>query len=412
MTTFYLYAAAISVIALLVLLRPWWLARFTATHAASEDDAMRALNTAIYRDQISDLERDRAAGQLAETDYVEARDELQRRLLDDTRGNVTAGTAAKGFRGLWIALALVIPVGAFSLYMVLGSPDAVLSVAQQDARANASIEKMVSDLAKRLEEKPDNPQGWAMLGRSYAALGRYEEGEKAFGRIGPALEQSPELLGAFAEFLVRKAGGDFSGRPRELIAKSLQLDPENMMGLYLAGVDAIQNQRWNEVIKYWEPLLKNLEPGSDDADSIGAGLEQARQKVGPGKTAPSSKATAKKPVAATGKTLSGRIELAPALRAKVKADDVLFISARAEGGPPMPLAALRLKVADLPYAFTLSDENALGAAQLSTAPAVRIVARVAKGGTATTSVGDLTGQSGVVKPGDKGIRILIENEIK
>jgi cytochrome c-type biogenesis protein CcmH len=251
-----------------------------------------------------------------------------------------------------------------------------------------------------------------MLARSYAAMGRYDDGEKAFGRIGPALEQSPELLGAFAEFLVRKADGDFSGRPRQLIAKALQLDPENMLGLYLAGVDAIQNERWNDTIKYWEPLLKKLEPGSDDAESIGAGLDQARQKVGAGKTAHASAAMAKKPAAAGGKTLSGRVELAPALRAKAKADDVVFIFARAEGGPPMPLAALRLKVAELPYNFTLSDENSLGGAKLSEVTAIRVQARIAKGGTATASPGDLTGQSTVVKPGDKGIRILIENELK
>lgn len=401
MTTFYLAAAALAVVAVLVLLRPWWQARFSAGYKNSEADAMRALNTAIYRDQLIEVERDRNAGQLAEADYIEAREELQRRLLEDTRPTGNSQAAAQGKRGLWIALALLIPIAGAGLYSILGSPNSMLTAVEQDARAAASMEKMVSQLARRMEEKPDNPEGWVMLARTYASMGRFEDAEKAFGRIGPALEQNPELLAAFAEFLVRKADGEFSGRPRELIAKVLRLDPENMMGLYLAGADSMQNERWVDAVRFWEPLLKKLEPGSDDAETVSAGLEFARQKVGAGKTA-----------ATGGKTVSGRVELAPALRAKASPDDVLFIFARAEGGSPMPLAALRLKVSQLPYDFSLSDANALGNAKLSDASALRIEAKVAKNGSPVTVPGDLLGKSSVVKPGAKNLRITIDSEAK
>jgi cytochrome c-type biogenesis protein CcmH len=398
--TFYLAAAALAVVAVLMLLRPWWQARFSAGYKNSEADAMRALNTAIYRDQLIELERDRNAGQLAEADYIEARDELQQRLLEDTRPTDTQ-VAVKSMRGLWIALALLIPIAGAGLYSVLGSPNSMLTAAEQDARAAASMEKMVAQLARRMEEKPDNPEGWVMLARSYASMGRFDDGEKAFGRIGPALEQNPELLAAFAEFLVRKADGDFSGRPRELIAKVLKLDPENLMGLYLAGADSMQNERWSDAIRFWEPLLKKLEPGSDDAETVSSGLEFARKKVGAGKTA-----------ATGGKTVSGRVELAPALRAKASPDDVLFIFVRSEGGSPMPLAALRLKVSQLPYDFSLSDANALGNAKLSDASALRIEAKVAKSGSPVTAPGDLLGKSSVVKPGAKNLRITIDSEAK
>ncbi len=400
MTTFYLAAAALAVVAVLMLLRPWWQARFSAGYKNSEADAMRALNTAIYRDQLIELERDRNAGQLAEADYIEARDELQQRLLEDTRPTDTQ-VAVKSMRGLWIALALLIPIAGAGLYSVLGSPNSMLTAAEQDARAAASMEKMVAQLARRMEEKPDNPEGWVMLARSYASMGRFDDGEKAFGRIGPALEQNPELLAAFAEFLVRKADGDFSGRPRELIAKVLKLDPENLMGLYLAGADSMQNERWSDAIRFWEPLLKKLEPGSDDAETVSSGLEFARKKVGAGKTA-----------ATGGKTVSGRVELAPALQAKASPDDVLFIFVRSEGGSPMPLAALRLKVSQLPYDFSLSDANALGNAKLSDASALRIEAKVAKSGSPVTAPGDLLGKSSVVKPGAKNLRITIDSEAK
>jgi cytochrome c-type biogenesis protein CcmH len=78
----------------------------------------------------------------------------------------------------------------------------------------------------------------------------------------------------------------------------------------------------------------------------------------------------------------------------------------------MPLAALKLKAADLPYSFSLSDANALGGAKLSQAAAVRIEAKIAKGGTPSTMPGDLIGKSTVVKPGAKNLRIVIDSEAK
>ena len=420
MTTFYLAAAALVAVALIVLLRPWWQSRFSASHNASENDGMRALNTAIYRDQLSDLERDKAAGQLAEADYTQARDELQRRLLDDTRegGEASAQPVAVKSSAVWLILALLIPAAGAGIYSLIGKPDAILSAEQQNAKAAASLEKMVVQLARRMEAEPNNPEGWAMLARSYGQMGRWDDAEKAFERIGPALQKNPSLLTAYAELLLEKTDGNFNGRPRQMIAAALALEPEHMHGLYLAGADAMQAGRWSEVVARWTPLLKQLEPESDDANTISAGLARAkkhlagtsektgRSKVGAGETAVKAESI-------SSKTISGRVELAPALRTKAKPEDVVFIFARAENGPRMPLAALRLTVADLPYAFTLSDRNALGGAKLSEAPSVLVEAKVAKSGTPSASPGDLSGVSNPVKPGTpgaKGLRILIDKE--
>ncbi len=425
MNTFYIAAVALTVVALLVLLRPWWQSRLFVRHQASEAEAMSALNAAIYRDQLADLERDRAAGQLTETDYTDGRDELQRRLLADTREDQAATPTPNptSSNAVWLFLALFIPLSAAGIYALIGKPDAILSVEQQNAKAAASLEKMVEKLARKLEAEPNNPEGWAMLARSYGQMGRFDDAEKSFERIGPALQKDPTLLAAYAELLLEKTNGDFNGQPRQLIAAALALDPEHTQALYLAGADAIQNGRWAEVVNRWTPLLKQLEPESDDANTIAAGLARAKQalersggsggrsdaRVGAGRTAAPE---------TSGKTVSGRIELAPALRAKAKPDDVVFIFARTAventGGPRMPLAALRLTVADLPYQFTLSDRNALGGAKLSDAGDIRIEARIAKGGTPSPTPGDLTGVSKVVKLGAttsvKGLRVLIDTE--
>ena len=102
-------------------------------------------------------------------------------------------------------------------------------------------------------------------------------------------------------------------------------------------------------------------------------------------------------------------ELAAAVRDKVGPDDVVFIFARAVDGPRMPLAALRARAADLPLDFVLDDSHAvMPGSNLSSAQQVRIEVRVSKSGQAAAGKGDLTGKSPAVKPGAKGVRVVID----
>ena len=410
MTSLYLYAAAIVVVALLVLLRPWWQSRLfpTKNRRTASADSLRQLNSAIYRDQLADLERDRAVGQLSEADYKEAQDELQQRLLDDASGDGVSTAIATG-RATWIVLLVLLPLFGGGLYAVLGNPQASLSGAQQEQHAMASMESLVEKLAQRLAKNPDDPQGWSMLSRSYASMGRWDDAERAFMRIGPSIEKDPQMLASLAELLAQKTNGDFSGRPRELLVKALALDPSNMLALFLSGSDAMQSQRWADAVAHWEKLMPQLEPGSEDAQSIQSGIDQARTQMG-ASTKPAAKQQA--PRNDAGASLSGRIELAPALRDRAKPDDTVFIFARAAKGPRMPLAAKRVRVADLPLDITLDDSMAMTPdLKISSFPEVHIEARVSRSGNAVPASGDLSGKSAVVKPGAKGIKVSIDQVI-
>ncbi len=395
MTPFILAAAAIALVALLLLLRPW-------RRRVANADFSQSLNAAIHRDRLAELERDRANGTLSEADLVEAKEELQRQLLEDVEAqSATAQVSSVGGRGLSIVLALCVPLVAVLLYLQLGSPTAVLSSAEQAKKATATMEELVAKLAQKLEENPDNPEGWAMLARSYKAVGRFDDAERAFGKIGPAIEKDARLLADLADLLIQKNGG-FAGRPRELLKQALKVNPDDPMSLWLAGTDAFDSARYGEAIKLWEHLLTLLEPDSEDARTIEAGIAQARErsgkpgkKVGPGTTAKTA--------------VSGRVELAPELRGKAKPEDVVFVFARAVNGPRMPLAAQRARVADLPLNFSLDDGQALSPeATISKAGELRVEVRISKSGNATPGKGDLTGKSAVVKPGATGIVIKID----
>ena len=406
MTAFWIAAGLLTALVLAVLC--WPLLRRRENTSASR----RAINAAIFRDQMSDLERDLAAGTLSQADYATARDELERRVLEDVAedGSATTGTARRLPRTA-IGLGLSLPAAAVALYMVLGNPAALDPAAQQGGMpSQAEVEQMVATLAAKLEKNPENQQGWAMLGRSYKVMGRLEEAGKAFDKAGAIMESEPELMLEVAELSAELNQGKVEGRGAALLKKVLQTQPDNPQALVLAGTDAYFRQDYPAALRHWERVLAQVPPDSEDARNLGAGIEKVRSMMGQGTP---TAAPAAKP-ATTGKAaaVSGRVSLAPALKDKAGPDDVVFIFARPVNGPRMPLAVLRIRVADLPKDFTLDDSMAISPdARLSSASELRIEARISKGGDAIAKPGDLSGEVSPVKPGATGLKVVIDKTL-
>lgn len=403
MTAFWIAAGLLTALALAVLC--WPLLRRRENTSASR----RAINAAIFRDQMTDLERDLAAGTLSRTDYTTARDELERRVLEDVADDGSpAAEAPRRLPRTAIGLGLSLPAAAVALYFVLGTPAALDPAAQQGAMpSQAEVEQMVTTLAAKLEKNPENLQGWAMLGRSYKVMGRLEEAGKAFDKAGAVMESEPELMLEVAELSAELNQGKVEGRGAALLKKVLQSQPDNPQALVLAGTDAYFRQDYPAALRHWERVLAQVPPDSEDARNLGAGIEKVRSLMGQG--APAA-APAAKPTA-TGKAaaVSGRVSLSPALKDKASPDDVVFIFARPANGPRMPLAVLRIRVADLPRDFTLDDSMAMSPdAKLSSASELRIEARISKAGDAIAKPGDLSGEVSPVKPGATGLKVVID----
>ncbi|HCV13101.1 MAG TPA: c-type cytochrome biogenesis protein CcmI, partial [Candidatus Accumulibacter sp.] len=181
--------------------------------------------------------------------------------------------------------------------------------------------------------------------------------------------------------------------------------PNEPQALLLAGAAARERQDFAAAADYWSRLLAQLEPGSDEAKTVEAAIGEAREiataRAGGG--APAG-ATA----ASTGE-LAGEVMLSGKLAGRAKPDDVLFVFARAEEGPRMPLAAMRATVADLPLNFRLDDSMALaGGRKISDFASVSVEARITRAGNASTSSGDLFGRIDGVKPGNRKLRLVID----
>ncbi|TXC67258.1 c-type cytochrome biogenesis protein CcmI [Piscinibacter aquaticus] len=371
--------------------------------------------------QIRQLDELAAAGTLPAEQAAASRATLEKELLAlvmQSEAAPAAPAAPRASRKLVWGMAAFVVVVAAAGYARYGTPSAVkgVPVAGSDGRAGhgnamGQIEAMVGQLEQRLKDKPDDADGWSMLGRSYSAMSRYADAVAAFQRVIDMKPQDAQAYADIADAKAMAAGRNLAGEPAALIAKALQLDPKNLKALALAGTIAFDSQDFAKAAMLWEAAVAVAEPGSELARNLQGGVEEARSRAGQG-AAPAAKAPTAPATAGNGK-VAGEVQLAANLKGRVSPEDTVFVFARAAEGPKMPLAILRKQVKDLPLNFTLDDSTAMSpATRLSSAKQVIVGARISKSGNATPQPGDLQGFSQPVAVGASGLKIEIGEEVK
>jgi len=401
---FWILALAVIAATLVLLIVPL-LRRASPAADPGDDDA----TTAVFRDHKRQLDAELASGAISSDEHTAALAELTQRFGAELAAKVAPARRAAGRGGVVAALGLValLPVAAGLLYVALGNPSAVVapSTASQDVPDEAQIETMVADLAARLKARPDDGEGWAMLGRAYRVLGRYPESAAAYGEAVKRLPPSASVLVDWAEALAQAQGRSLAGEPTRILEQALALEPNSAKALALAGAAAMERGDRAQAIALWTKLRSVLPPGSPQFAQIEAALARA------GVTLPPAASPAAPPAAspATGGTVSGRVELDPALAGNVAPTDTVFIFARDPDGPRVPLAALKVAVRDLPRTFELTDAMAMNPdATISRATKVVVEARVSRSGNAKAAAGDLAGSSAPVAPGAHGVVVKID----
>jgi cytochrome c-type biogenesis protein CcmH len=384
MSGFLAAAALLALAALALLLRP--------SRRKSAADR-QTLNVSVYRDQLRELEADRAAGTIAAPDYERARSELERRLLEDA-SQPAPSPAAPGGRKAILAAALAVPLLAVAVYIAVGTPSAVVPQDKQ-------IEDMVERLAAKMRSRPEDVEGWKMLGRSYSVLGRFRDAVEAYAQAAKRAPRDAQLLTDFADALAMAQGQKLAGEPEQLVLRALEIEPDNLKALALAGTAAFERKDYAAAASLWERMLPRVPPDSEDARTIQSNINEARSLAG--------QAPLARKAIPEGSALKGTVSLAPALAGKASPEDTVFIFARAEKGPPMPLAVLRKRVRDLPAQFSLDDSMAMAPQlRLSSQPKVVVGARISKSGSATPQAGDLEGLSRPVSNDASGVTVTID----
>ena len=401
---FLLIVSTLILLAFLFILPPFW--RKPKVKIVDFDQR----NVEIAQHRLAELKENRLTGGLSQAQYDEQFSDLEQALSDDL--DIVGREIHVTTQSKWIIyiVALGIPLLAGSLYFMLGNYQAVSHTAEMSVDPEATklleINKMVLRLAEKMKAKPNDAQGWLILGRSYKALEQYPQAADAFANAYRLLGDQAEVMLLYADALAYVNNRNLAGRPSELVYKSLALEPDNLNALWLGGMAKAQEGDSPAALKLWKKLEATLPPGSDSQQEIKNLLSSLAKDTSLGQDQ-------KEPEAKVSNfTLSVQVSLAPKLQKAAAAEDTVFIYAQAISGPKMPLAIVRKHVSDLPLTVSLNDSMAMMPnMKLSNFASVKLLARISKSGNAMTQPNDLIGIIEQVDLTDKSIHKIIINTL-
>lgn len=277
MNQFAVFAVLLIVVVTAFILPPLWL----GLRAPKQRTDRKEANLAIFRDQLAELAREKADGSLAEADYEQAKAELQRRLLEEVEPAAASDatrTSHGPSRKIAIGILLLLPIAGLLGYGTLGNPKALdpTQTAVPQQMTPEKINEMVTSLAEKLKANPDNMQGWLMLARSYKSMGRYDEAAQAYAKAEQAIGDDPDQLASYAETIAMANGKGITDKALKLVERALKIDPKHGHSLFLAGAAAMEAGDNKKGLAYWEPLLDQVEPGSDIDRMLRSGIEKMK----------------------------------------------------------------------------------------------------------------------------------------
>jgi len=353
------------------------------------------------RSQRELLQRAHAAGLLSDSEFAA-------KIAALPVANPATGNAARRWG---LGLAFVVPLSVAALYSAIGTPDG-LSVpvttaasphAGSGAAGNTAMADATRGLAERLAKQPDDHDGWLLLARAYKVMENYDAALAALDTAAPRWPDDADILIERAGLMVlRDPQQRITPEVEKMVDRVLASVPDNSQAHWLKGMAAYQSGVFADAVKHWQPLLDAMPVDAQGREMLAAQVADARERAGmpplptvapstaPAAPAPPAPALAADAAsAAAGPRLHVRVEIDPALQARLQPGDVLFVSARASEGPRIPLAARRISPIALPLDLELSDADAMAPQfRLSTVTQVVVNARISHTGIANAAPGD------------------------
>ena len=411
MTLFLLSASSLLLISIIVIIR-------TLMNKNNEKINSNQNSIDIYNQKLKEINFDIENHLITKSEANNAIEELEYSLIKDNKNTDILDSKLyfsnlKSKKTISIILLLVIPVFVISVYSFIGAPNSIeklvlvsdLKNTKSDSEKLVSVEQMLKRVERRLLDDPNNSDDWLMLANSYVVLKRYPEAIRALENLYRLKGDDPSLLFRYADVLAMANSGIFAGKPSELIKKALQLDPQNTMGLWLAGLVAYEEGEVKKAINYWENVLPKLEIGSEEEKNIRKYIEFAKENNNISIQNNGSITQEKIEY-----SLKLSIELSPNFT-NINKNKAVFIYAKPINSPNnMPIIVLRKTVADLPLLVEMNDSmSMLPSNKLSDYKSVQVLARISNSGNAKSEKGDLIGIVESMSTTSKNITKLIIN---
>jgi cytochrome c-type biogenesis protein CcmH len=293
--------------------------------------------------------------------------------------------------------------------------------AQSEAAAGPDVAAMVAKLEKRLQDEPNDPVGWSMLGRSYLTLNRLDEAIVAYDHAHQLDPKNPEAAMGLGEAMSLRAGGDITPQAAQLFEDALALAPANPKALLYGGFAAAVRGDRALARTRWQ-ALKNLNPPPQIMQMLDARIAElgppaggsaagATSDTAPAGTSASPTGTNASAGASSGADVTVNISIAPALKSRLVSEAPLFVFAREPGSRGPPLAAKRLTSTAIGTQVHLSAaDSMLPGRVLVKGQQVSITARVSFSGQPVPSAGDLYGELSY-DVGRDGVRNLVIDRV-
>lgn len=253
---FWIFAAVLTAAVLLLLVPP-------LLRSAGSGPDREEFDREVYRDQLDELERDRARGLINDAQAEAAKAEIARRMLATAEKDVNAGapTTARSGRVLAVLLAVLLPVGALAVYGSVGRPDlpaqplASRNLEQERGGPPKSVLAAMDKLKAQLAENPNDLQGWLILGQAYAKMGRNTDAADALRHAVALNKDDVELQGLFGETLVSANDGMVPEEAVTAFDAVLAKEPKDPRARFFAALARFQAGDQQGALDRWSALM-------------------------------------------------------------------------------------------------------------------------------------------------------------
>ncbi|MFK5951121.1 MAG: c-type cytochrome biogenesis protein CcmI [Methylococcales bacterium] len=392
------------IIAFVIIIPPLWKKR-ELTEAGADQR-----NIKIAKERVKELRSQLHTGELSQLQFDEQLSELELTLSDDL--DIQKQNSQASSQGKWVVPVIVLFIPLFTIlsYLSLGEPDALIKAEiKQSHQTEQDINAMVAQLALRLKENPSNAKDWIMLGRSFKYLKQYKLAANSFKKAYKLLGDDPEVLLHYADALAMLNNGSLVGKPAELVFKALEKSPNDVTGLWLAGMAKAEKRDFPAALKYWHKLQTILPKNSEPYTQVQNLISTVQAQISGAK--PSDNTVTSTAETTSIVSIEVQVNLSKQFKQLASTGDTVFIYAKALTGPPMPLAIVRKQVSDLPITVTLDDKMAMmPTMKLSNFKAVKVMARVSKSGSAMPQKGDFVGSVDLSKLETNQTVVIVINQ--
>jgi cytochrome c-type biogenesis protein CcmH len=309
------------------------LARPDGEEAAVPADAG---TVAVYRDQLEEIEAERARGLVGAAEADAAKLEVSRRLLASAAraGQGGARTAKLGALGashatVAFATAVAVPLLTLALYLAYGSPGLPsnpFSARFGDSHEQAALADQVRRVEARLREAPGDGKGWEVIAPVYLKTGRFREAANAYANAARLQGETVRLLAGLAEASVLASDGIVSEEARVAYEKVLKAEPGRVEARFWLAMAKEQDGRLADALSEYNVLLSEASPQAPYRSALTVRIQEVKTRMasvkGGAPAGPSAAVKADAPAGPSAADMAAAAKLTPDQRQQMIAQMV------------------------------------------------------------------------------------------